>query len=187
MASMSATDLWQAQSADLAALAGKARLRALAPRPGVDFASTITWAWRARRACARRWPMPSRAGGGGIGRIALLRGNDPEHEALEAEAAAFFGCESALWFSAGYAGNVALISTLPQRGDLVICDELIHASVHEGLRLTRAATAMAAHNDADAFEDAARHGARRATWGGSGSASKASIPWMAIARRWMTW
>lgn len=157
MTSMSATDLWQAQSADLAALEERARLRRLAPRQGVDFASNdylgLAQSPRLRQALADALARGVAVGSGGS---RLLRGNDPEHEALEAEAAAFFRCESALWFSAGYAGNVALISTLPQRGDLVICDELIHASVHEGLRLTRAQTAMAAHNDADAFDSLAR-------------------------------
>jgi 8-amino-7-oxononanoate synthase len=157
MASMSATDLWQAQSADLAALEERARLRALPPRAGVDFASNdylgLAQSPRLRQAVADALARGVAVGSGGS---RLLRGNDPEHEALEAEAAAFFRCESALWFSAGYAGNVALISTLPQRGDLVICDDLIHASVHEGLRLTRAQTAMATHNDADAFDSLAR-------------------------------
>ncbi|WP_043609735.1 aminotransferase class I/II-fold pyridoxal phosphate-dependent enzyme, partial [Novosphingobium sp. B-7] len=117
----------------------------------VDFASNdylgLAQAPRLRAAVADALARGVAVGSGGS---RLLRGNDPEHEALEAEAAAFFGCESTLWFSAGYAGNVALIATLPQREDLVIYDELIHASVHEGLRLTRARTAMAAHNDADA-------------------------------------
>lgn len=157
MASVNATDLWQAQSADLAALEERARLRRLAPRQGVDFASNdylgLAQSPRLRQAVADALALGVAVGSGGS---RLLRGNDPEHEALEAEAAAFFRCESALWFSAGYAGNVALISTLPQRGDLVICDDLIHASVHEGLRLTRAQTAMAAHNDADAFDSLAR-------------------------------
>ncbi len=152
MDSVSATDLWQAQSADLAGLQARARLRTLAPRAGVDFASNdylgLAQAPRLRAAVADALARGVAVGSGGS---RLLRGNDPEHEALEAEAAAFFGCESTLWFSAGYAGNVALIATLPQREDLVIYDELIHASVHEGLRLTRARTAMAAHNDADAF------------------------------------
>jgi hypothetical protein len=101
------------------------------------------------RAVARGVPL-------GSGGSRLLRGNDPEHEALEAEAAAFFGSEAALFFSAGYAANAALLSTLPQRGDLIVHDELVHASMHEGLRLTRATAVAAAHNDPQAFDDAAR-------------------------------
>ena len=172
MASVNATNLWQAQSADLAALEDRARLRRLTPRAGVDFASNdylgLSQSPRLRTAVAEAAARGVAVGSGGS---RLLRGNDPEHEALEADAAAFFGCESALWFSAGYAGNVALIATLPQRGDLVIYDELIHASVHEGLRLTRAQTAMAAHNQADAFATLA------AQWRAAGNTGRL---WLAV-------
>jgi 8-amino-7-oxononanoate synthase len=172
MASVNATNLWQAQSADLAALEDRARLRRLTPRAGVDFASNdylgLSQSPRLRTAVAEAAARGVAVGSGGS---RLLRGNDPEHEALEADAAAFFGCESALWFSAGYAGNVALIATLPQRGDLVIYDELIHASVHEGLRLTRAQTAMAAHNRADAFATLA------AQWRAAGNTGRL---WLAV-------
>ena len=49
----------------------------------------------------------------GAGASRLLRGNDPEHEALEAEAAAYFGAERALFFGGGFVANFALFSTLP--------------------------------------------------------------------------
>lgn len=154
---LSAASLWRVHSADLAALGERARLRALAPRRGVDFASNdylgMARAPRLAQAveCAVARGVPLGSGGS-----RLLRGNDPEHEALEAEAAAFFGSEAALFFSAGYAANAALLSTLPQRGDLIVHDELVHASMHEGLRLTRATAVAAAHNDPQAFDDAAR-------------------------------
>ncbi|MFN4135719.1 MAG: 8-amino-7-oxononanoate synthase [Novosphingobium sp.] len=149
--------LWSAHTADLASLGEKARLRSLAPRRGADFSSNDYLAMSSsprlaaavRDAIARGVPL-------GSGGSRLLRGNDPEHERLEAEAAHFFGAESALFFSAGYAANVALLSTLPQRGDLIIHDELVHASMHEGLRLSRAASVPAAHNDPQGFDDAAR-------------------------------
>jgi len=92
----------------------------------------------------------------GSGGSRLLRGNAPEHEALEAAAARFFGTEAALFFASGFAANAALFATLPQRGDLVVHDALIHASAHEGMRLGRAATVAVAHNDAGAVEDAIR-------------------------------
>lgn len=149
--------LWSAHTADLAALGEKARLRSLAPRRGIDFASndylalssSPRLATAVQEAIARGVPL-------GSGGSRLLRGNDPEHELLEEEAARFFGTESALFFSAGYAANVALLSTLPQRGDLIVHDELVHASMHEGLRLTRATAVSATHNDAQSFDDAAR-------------------------------
>jgi 8-amino-7-oxononanoate synthase len=67
--------------------------------------------------------------------------------------------------------NVALFSTLPQRGDLIVHDALIHASVHDGMRVSKAERAEARHNDAQAVEDAVTD------WrvaGGTGT------PWIAV-------
>jgi 8-amino-7-oxononanoate synthase len=148
-------DLWQAQRADLDGLAARDRLRRLIARQGRDFSSNDylgmsgapRLAQAVEEAIARGVPM-------GSGGSRLLRGNDPEHEALEEDAARFFGAESALFLSSGYGANVALLATLPQRGDLVVYDALIHASMHEGLALTRAEKMVAAHNDAQSFADA---------------------------------
>lgn len=151
--------------ADLAALASRDRLRRLIPRAGRDFASndylglagSSALAESVNAAVARGVPV-------GSGGSRLLRGNHSEHEALEAEAAAFFGSESALYFSSGYTANATLLAALPTRGDLVVYDALIHASVHEGLRGGRADRMAAAHNDVNAFADAiARWRARGGT------------------------
>lgn len=146
-----------AHAANLARLGAQARRRSLTAPTGADFSSndylglarSPLLAEAARAALARGVPI-------GSGGSRLLRGNDNEHEALEAEAAAFFGTERALWFSSGFAANEALFSTLPQRGDLVVHDELIHASAHEGLRIGRAERAGFTHNGADACEAAIR-------------------------------
>lgn len=90
----------------------------------------------------------------GSGGSRLLRGNTEEHEALEAEAARFFGAEAALYISSGYAANSLLFATLPQQGDLILYDELVHASAHEGMRLSRALCEVFQHNDVDAAERA---------------------------------
>ena len=154
------------QRADLARLTESARRRELIGQTGIDFSSndylglagSSELAHAAQAALARGVPV-------GSGGSRLLRGNHPEHEALEAEAAAFFQCDRALWFSSGFAANSALLSTLPQRGDLIIHDELIHASAHEGMRLGRAEHVAVRHNDANAFALAASNW-RRA--GGTG-------------------
>lgn len=148
---------WQAHRDDLAQLAAIDRLRALAPLRGHDFASNdyLALAGDPRlaqaivAAIARGVPV-------GSGGSRLLRGNHAEHEALEADAARWTGAETALFVGSGYAANVALIATLPQRGDLVLYDALVHASAHEGLRLTRAETQAVPHNSAQGFADAAR-------------------------------
>ncbi|BAV50073.1 8-amino-7-oxononanoate synthase [Mesorhizobium loti] len=141
--------------ASLRGLARKDRLRTLAPRAGLDFSSNDYLGLAASKrlgeavaaAIARGTPV-------GATGSRLLRGNSPEHEALEADAAAFFGAERALFFGSGYIANFALLTTLPQKGDLLILDDLAHASMHEGARAGRAEFKLAAHNDIDAVEDA---------------------------------
>lgn len=158
--------------ADLAALAADSRLRALAPRRGVDFASNdylgLAGSDALRDALAAGIEQGLPAGSGGS---RLLRGNHPEHEALEAHAARHYGSEAALFFPSGFIANAALFATLPQRGDLIVHDELIHASAHDGMKLGRADRAAAAHNDAQAFDDAIAHWRRN---GGTGT------PWIAV-------
>lgn len=142
-------------AADLEDLAAAGRRRALQPIVGEDFTSNdylgLAASDELRNAAAdalsRRVPV-------GAGGSRLLRGNHPEHEALEAHAAGYFGAESALYFGSGFAANLTLFATAPQRGDLVIYDELIHASVIDGLRRGRAASVAARHNDAQAIDDA---------------------------------
>ena len=88
----------------------------------------------------------------GAGGSRLLRGNHPEHEALEEEAAAFFGSETALFFPTGFAANAAIAATLPRRGDLIVYDELIHASFRDGLEPARVHAVQAPHNDVAAMD-----------------------------------
>lgn len=147
-------------------LADSSRLRSLAPRAGIDFTSNdylgLAASPRLGRAVSAAIARGTPVGAGGS---RLLRGNAPEHEALEAQAAAFFHTERALFFGSGYVANYALLSTLPRRGDLLVLDDLVHASAHEGARASRAQVTKVAHNDAGAFEEAVR--AWRAA-GGSG-------------------
>lgn len=156
----------------LEALARRGRLRALEPARGLDFASN-DYLGLARSDALRNAVAGALARGVAIGAggSRLLRGNDAEHEALEAEAAAFFGAETALYFGGGFVANTAIFSTLPQRGDLIVYDELIHASVHEGLRLSKAEATAFAHNGAQACEDAIL---RWREGGGKGT------PWIAV-------
>lgn len=130
------------------------RYRRLIPQKGLDFSSNdylgLSGSPRLRRAIGEAIDRGVPSGSGGS---RLLRGNHPEHELLEEEAARFFGTESALFFPNGFVANLALFGTLPQKGDLLVYDELIHASVHEAMRLGRAETARARHNDVQSFRD----------------------------------
>src|SRR5882757_981646 len=141
----------------LHALAAQNRLRALRPQTGVDFSSNdylaLAASPRLRTAITTALARGTAIGAGGS---RLLRGNAPEHEELEAKAATFFHAERTLFFSSGYAANCALFATLPQKDDLVILDELIHASSREGVRAGRAASVESLHNDAASVEDSIR-------------------------------
>ncbi|KPI39694.1 putative 8-amino-7-oxononanoate synthase [Cyphellophora attinorum] len=78
----------------------------------------------------------------------LLDGNSGLAEQLEQDITAFHGAESALLTNSGFDANVSIFTCLPQPGDVVIYDELIHASVHDGMRAGRAKQCIAfRHND----------------------------------------
>ena len=152
--------------AALDALKDDDRLRSLTPRAGIDFSSNdylaLAGCQRMRKAITAAVEAGTPIGAGGS---RLLRGNCAEHESLEAEAARFFGAEAAIFFASGYTANFAVLTTLPQRGDLLVLDALVHASIHEGARAGRAEFRLSAHNDANSIEDVIR------TWrseGGTG-------------------
>jgi 8-amino-7-oxononanoate synthase len=156
----------------LAGLHRKSRLRALAPRQGIDFTSNdylgLADAPRLKAAITDAIERGVPVGAGGS---RLLRGNHPEHEALETEAAVFFGAERAIYFGSGFAANVALFSALPLRDDLVLYDALIHASVHDGIAAGKAKAVAVPHNQVEAFE---REINRWRQAGGKGR------PWIAV-------
>lgn len=77
----------------------------------------------------------------------LISGNSVAAEKSEKFLADFFGSESALIFNSGYDANLGLFSSVPQRGDTVLYDELIHASVRDGIRLSYAKSYAFKHND----------------------------------------
>jgi 8-amino-7-oxononanoate synthase len=156
----------------LKALERRGRLRSLAVPSGIDFSSNdylgLANAPELRSAIAAALERGVAVGAGGS---RLLRGNDAEHEALESEAALFFKAPSALYFGGGFIANYAIFSTLPERGDVIVHDELIHASVHDGMRASKAQYLAARHNDPQAFEDEIK---RWRTAGGVGR------PWIAV-------
>lgn len=70
----------------------------------------------------------------------LLSGSTTAHSSLENRFAAFFGSPAALLFNSGWDANVSFFATIPQPKDWVVYDELVHASVHSGLRASRVPT-----------------------------------------------
>lgn len=77
----------------------------------------------------------------------LLTGNSQLHLQLETRLAEFFDAPAALLFNSGYTANLALISTIPQRGDTILYDHSIHACIKEGARLSQANYYSFRHND----------------------------------------
>jgi 8-amino-7-oxononanoate synthase len=157
---------------DLGSLTVLGRRRSLRANGGLDFASNDYLGF-ARSVELREAAMDAvnRGVPVGAGGSRLLRGNDPEHGLLEECAAKFFGAESTLYFGSGYSANLCLFATAPQRVDLVVHDEFVHASVHDGLRRGRAEVVRARHNDAQDIDDAI---VRWRAGGGSGR------PWIAV-------
>jgi 8-amino-7-oxononanoate synthase len=77
----------------------------------------------------------------------LISGHSALIEQFEKECASFHSSEAALLFSSGYDANLGLISSLAQEGDVIFCDKLLHASLIDGLRLSKAERRIFKHNN----------------------------------------
>lgn len=95
---------------------------------------------------AREW-------GCAAGGSRLITGNLEVHEALEAELAGFFETEAALAFNTGYMANVGIIPALVGPDDVLVSDQLNHASIIDGARLARCQVAVFKHGNVDSFAD----------------------------------
>ena len=87
--------------------------------------------------------------GAGSGASRLISGNMEPHRRLEQRLAAFKGYEAALLFGSGYLANTGAIAALAGRGEVVFSDQLNHASIVDGCRLSRAETFVYRHGDLD--------------------------------------
>jgi len=90
--------------------------------------------------------------GSGCSGSRLLNGTLDLHVKLEAELAAFVHKEAALIFGTGFQANYATLSALTEKGDVMICDHNLHASLVEGALRSPARTMRFRHNDLDHFE-----------------------------------
>ena len=82
----------------------------------------------------------------------LLSGNSIEAEQSELFLSQYFNSESALIFNSGYDANIGFFSSIPQKGDTVLYDSLIHASVRDGIRLSYADSYSFKHNNIEDLE-----------------------------------
>jgi 8-amino-7-oxononanoate synthase len=97
----------------------------------------------------------------------LLSGNYPLIEETEKMLAAFHHAEAGLIFNSGYDANLGLLSCLPQRGDFILYDQLSHASIRDGIRLSFARAFSFNHNDLGDLQEKLDEAVRAG--GGSGS------------------
>ena len=85
--------------------------------------------------------------GAGAGASRLVTGNHPLYDDLERRLAAIKGTEAALVFGSGFLANLAIPPALTGKGDLIVADALVHASMHAGIRASRAEALFFSHND----------------------------------------
>jgi len=81
----------------------------------------------------------------------LLSGNHELYTILENYLSEYHNSEAALVFNSGYDANLGFFSTVPQRGDLILYDELCHASIRQGIQLSHAKSYKFQHNSVDDF------------------------------------
>lgn len=77
----------------------------------------------------------------------LLSGNNQLYNTLEVDIATFHQTEKALIFNSGYDANIGFFSAVPQRGDIILYDEFIHASIRDGIKLSNAKAYKFKHNN----------------------------------------
>jgi 8-amino-7-oxononanoate synthase len=87
----------------------------------------------------------------------LLAGNYALIEEVESELATFHKSEAALIFNSGYDANVGLLSSIPEKGDTIIYDQLSHASIRDGIRISFAQSFSFLHNDVNDLEKKLQH------------------------------
>ncbi|MGA2455883.1 MAG: 8-amino-7-oxononanoate synthase [Solirubrobacteraceae bacterium] len=103
---------------------------------------------------AMRW-------GVGAGSSRLVSGTMTVHRRLEERLADFKGSEACLLFGSGYLANIGVIGALAGRGDTIFSDELNHASIIDGCRLSRAEVVVYGHRDVEQLDWSMRRQSRR--------------------------
>lgn len=136
-------------------------LRTLRPPIGIDLSSNDYLGLSSHPRIKTAMIDAVRTEGCGSTGSRLLRGERDCFSHLERAFAAFKGADRSLYFSSGYLANLAVLTTFPQAGDVVMSDERNHASLIDGIRLSAARRAIVPHGDVNALArllDAPRDG-----------------------------
>jgi 8-amino-7-oxononanoate synthase len=123
----------------------------------VNFASNDYLNLASDPRLARAAAMAALRYGTGAGASPLVTGLLPPLRELERDLARWEGCEAALVFASGFAANLAVVSSLAGRGDVIFSDELNHASLIDGCRLSRADVHVYRHSDVTHLAELLRH------------------------------
>ena len=150
-------DIHERILAELADLESRAQLRDLRIVPGIDFSSNDYLGL----AADPRMKQAILSGVNSASRIAstgsrLLSGHDEAWTLLEHDFARWVGAEAALYFTSGYAANVGLLSALLRPEDVVFSDSANHASLIDGMRLSKCRRVIFPHLDLNFLEDELR-------------------------------
>lgn len=142
-------------SAALASREGRGALRKLTPSgKSIDFASNDYLGFAKSEALHAMTEIKEKVCkiSNGSGGSRLLTGNSAVAENLEKHLAKKHNTEAALLFNSGYDANVGLFSCVPSKDDTIVYDELVHASIHDGIRLSKATSFPFLHNDLSHLE-----------------------------------
>src|SRR5256885_8309437 len=126
--------------------------RVLRPPSGIDLSSNDYLGLSADPRIKQAMIEAVERGGAGSTGSRLLRGEREDFAEVERRFAAFKGTDRALYFSSGYLANIAVLTTFAERGDVIFSDDLNHASLIDGARLSSAARVVFPHNDVAALE-----------------------------------
>ncbi|MDP4231631.1 MAG: 8-amino-7-oxononanoate synthase [Bacteroidota bacterium] len=141
---------------ELAALEQKQRKRDLRISDAIDFTSNdylgLTQSPVIKARVIRDLQSGMLLGSGGS---RLLRGNHVWHQLAEKEFAEFEDVEAALFFSSGYAANMAVLTAIPTRRDVILYDTMVHASIKEGIHSSLAAKKTFEHKSVASLRAAA--------------------------------
>jgi 8-amino-7-oxononanoate synthase len=157
MSKLDTRDTLSSLQAELASLEARSELRRLEQMAGINLCSNdylgLSTDPRLAQAVTAALEAGSPVASTGS---RLLSGNSAEWEDLESAFAHFVGTEAAVFFSSGYAANLGLLGAILCQDDVVFSDQSNHASLIDGIRLSRARKVIFPHLDLNFLEDALR-------------------------------